>query len=389
MPAPADRPTTDGDPRVAAAIAVLADRAALLQRAGGGSLLDCFAAIPDPRSKREVRHELPTILGLCTAAVLSGCVSLVEITDWVTHADQELLGALGARHDPTGGHVPPHPDTIERVFRALGAQGLADHTGAYLGGRAGLGPVGAPLAVPVLLPALAIDGKAVRGAIGSDGQIPYLLAAATHTDSTVIAERLIGAKSNEVPEFAPLLRGLPLGGWVLTIDAAHTVRAHAHFITEELLAHYVMIVKQNTKGLFQRLNNLDWAGVPVAHRSVDTGHGRHEVRTIQVMDAPADLRFPTRPRCSSWSVTPPAISANESRTAAGTRPSRSRPRSRCSGSPASARRRPPRNIWPPTPGGTGPSRTKSTGSATSRSVRTLPKSRPDPAPESWPPSVTW
>ena len=149
-----------------------------------------------------------------------------------------------------------------------------------------------PLAVPVLLPALAIDGKAVRGAIGSDGQIPYLLAAATHTDSTVIAERLIGAKSNEVPEFAPLLRGLPLGGWVLTIDAAHTVRAHAHFITQELLAHYVMIVKQNTKGLFQRLNNLDWAGVPVAHRSVDTGHGRHEVRTIQVMDAPADLRFP-------------------------------------------------------------------------------------------------
>ncbi|HYZ08929.1 MAG TPA: ISAs1 family transposase [Pseudonocardiaceae bacterium] len=146
--------------------------------------------------------------------------------------------------------------------------------------------------MPVLLPALAIDGKAVRGAIGSDGQIPYLLAAATHTDSTVIAERLIGAKSNEVPEFAPLLRGLPLGGWVLTIDAAHTVRAHAHFITQELLAHYVMIVKQNTKGLFQRLNNLDWAGVPVAHRSVDTGHGRHEVRTIQVMDAPADLRFP-------------------------------------------------------------------------------------------------
>ena len=292
MPAPADRPTTDDDPQVAAAIAVLADRAALLQRAGGASLLDCFAAIPDPRSKRGVRHELPTILGLCTAAVLSGCVSLVEITDWVTHADQELLGALGARHDPTGRHVPPHPDTIERVFRALGAQGLADHTGAWLGRRAGLGPVGAPLAVPVLLPALAIDGKAVRGAIGSDGQIPYLLAAATHTDSTVIAERLIGAKTNEVPEFAPLLRGLPLGGWVLTIDAAHTVRAHAHFITEELLAHYVMIVKQNTKGLYDRLNNLDWAGVPVAHRSVDTGHGRHEVRTIQVMDAPADLRFP-------------------------------------------------------------------------------------------------
>ena len=299
MPAPAAVSTTDDAPEVAAAIAVLADRAALLHRGGGASLLDCFAAITDPRSKRGVRHGLPTILGLCTAAVASGCVTLVEITDWVSHADQELLAGVGARQDRSGRHVPPHPDTIERVFAALGAQGLADQLGAYLGRRAGLGPVAAPVAGPTLLPALAIDGKAVKGAIGTDGQIPYLLAAATHQNSTVIAERLIGAKTNEVPEFAPLLRGLPVGGWVLTIDAAHTVRAHAHFITEELLAHYVMIVKQNTKGLFGRLNDLDWAAVPVSHRAVDTGHGRREIRTIQVMDAPADLGFPpTPPRCS-------------------------------------------------------------------------------------------
>ena len=70
------------------------------------------------------------------------------------------------------------------------------------------------------------------------------------------------------------------------------MRAHAHFIVEELLAHYVMIVKQNQKGLFGRLDDLDWASVPVSHRAVDTGHGRREVRTIQVMDAPADLGFP-------------------------------------------------------------------------------------------------
>jgi len=139
-------------------------------------------------------------------------VSLVEITDWVTHADQELLAGVGARQDRGGRHVPPHPDTIERVFLALGAQELAEHTGAYLGRQAGLGPVAAPVVGPTLLPALAVDGKAVKGAIGPDGQIPYLLAAATHQNSAVIAERLIGAKTNEVPEFAPLLRGLPLGG---------------------------------------------------------------------------------------------------------------------------------------------------------------------------------
>jgi predicted transposase YbfD/YdcC len=277
------------------AVAVLIARAASLSAAAGGaggSLLDCFAAIPDPRDSRGIRHKLPTILGLCTAAVLAGCVSLVEITDFVSGADQQLLTALGARQGRSNRCRAPHPDTVERLFAALGAQALADHLGGYLFDRAGIGCVGAPIAGPLLLPAIAVDGKAVRGAIGADGQIPYLLAAATHTNATVIAERLVGAKSNEVPQFQPLLRGLPLAGCVLTMDAGHTVRAHATFLTEELFAHYVMIVKENQKGLFDRLNALDWANTPVAHTTVDVGHGRRERRTIQVLDAPADLGFP-------------------------------------------------------------------------------------------------
>ena len=64
MPASAAVSTPDDAPEVAAAIAVLAERAALLHRGGGAGLLDCFAAIADPRSKRGIRHSLPTILGL-------------------------------------------------------------------------------------------------------------------------------------------------------------------------------------------------------------------------------------------------------------------------------------------------------------------------------------
>jgi len=143
-------PTEDDAHAAEAAVAVLVGRVAMLHRAGGGGLLECFAGVADPRSTRGIRHALSTILGLCTAAVLSGCVTLVEITDWVTHADQELLGALGARHDPTGRCVPPHPDTIERVFRALGAQGLADQLGRLPGppgrARAGRRPAGRPCA---------------------------------------------------------------------------------------------------------------------------------------------------------------------------------------------------------------------------------------------------
>ena len=276
---------------------VLIERAAVLAPAGAGGLLGCFAAIDDPRDRRGIRYSLSTILGLCTAAAMSGQVLLADITAWISAANQEVLAAFGCRRDAEGRHVPPHPDTVERVFTLLQAQHLADGVGAWLAARAGVGPVAAPIAGPGWLPAIAVDGKAVRGAVDQDGQVPYLLAAATHGESVVLAERLIGAKTNEVPEFAPLLRGLAkrvggVGGCVFTMDAAHTVRAHATLITSELFAHYVMIVKQNTKKLYDKIDALDWANVPIAHQSIDVGHGRRDKRTIRVLDAPEDLGFP-------------------------------------------------------------------------------------------------
>ncbi len=283
------------------AVALVAEYARVLARAGTGGLRECFAGIADPRDRRGVRHSLPTILGLCTAAAASGQVLLADITAWIAGAGQEVLAAFGCRRDAEGRHTPPHPDTVERLLALLEAQQLADGVGAWLAGRAGIGPVAAPIAGPGWLPAIAVDGKAIRGAVGrggdAEGQVPYLLAAATHGESVVLAERLIGAKTNEVPEFAPLLRGLAervggVGGCVFTMDAAHTVRAHAKLITGELLAHYVMIVKQNTPTLFAKIDALDWTNVPIAHETLDVGHGRRDKRTVRVLDAPEDLGFP-------------------------------------------------------------------------------------------------
>ncbi|MGD0609483.1 MAG: transposase family protein, partial [Streptosporangiaceae bacterium] len=235
----------------AEALGELVSRAAALAAASGGNLLECFAAVPDPRDPRGIRHSLPCVLALCLAAVLCGNT------------------AIGARRNAVGARTAPHPDTVVRVFTALGAQGLAHHAGAYLARRAHPGPAVFPLARPGWLPAVAVDGKAVRGAAGPDGLIPYLLAAVTHGGGIVLAEHLIGPKTNEVPGFAPLLRELngyyPLAGHVITADAGHTVKAHARFICEELLAHFVFTVKQNTPALWAELDALDWASVPVQH----------------------------------------------------------------------------------------------------------------------------
>ena len=285
-------------------VAALVTVVAGVRETTGVGLLACFAAVPDPRDPRGRRHSLASILGLCTAAVLTGEVDLVGITAWVAAAPQDLLAAMGLRRNGLGRYVAPHPDTIERVFTALAAQGLADQVGAHLlAGHLAAHPVPSAEAGsdpwaggPVLRPGLAVDGKAIRGAVGPDGAIPYLLAAATHTDSVVVAERAIGPKSNEVPQFQPLLRDLAqvtdLTGWVITADAGHTVRAHARFIHDELHAHFVMIAKENTPKVFASLNALPWETTPIAHTTVETRHGRWEKRTIRVLDAPDDLDFP-------------------------------------------------------------------------------------------------
>jgi predicted transposase YbfD/YdcC len=303
-PVPAPRVPGGG---VVGVVAALVAVAAGVQERSGAGLLACFAAVPDPRDRRGRRHPLTSILGLCTAAVLAGEVDLAGITAWISAAPQDLLAAMGLRRNGFGRHVAPHPDTVERVFAALTAQGLADQVGAHLlaghlaahqvpAADPGTDPWAGGPDGPVLRPALAVDGKAVRGAVGPDGAIPYLLAAATHADTVVVAERAIGPKSNEVPQFQPLLRGLAevtdLTGWVITMDAGHTVRAHARFVVGELHAHFIMIIKGNTPGLYARVDALDWDDVPVTHVSVSTGHGRWEKRTIRVLDAPADINFP-------------------------------------------------------------------------------------------------
>ncbi len=86
---------------------------AVLPAAGGG-LLECLAAVPDPRDPRGIRHRLPVVLGLCQAAVTAGCTALADICAWAQGAPQDLLELLGARQDAAGRRVPPHPDTRAR-----------------------------------------------------------------------------------------------------------------------------------------------------------------------------------------------------------------------------------------------------------------------------------
>ncbi|MFC9635918.1 ISAs1 family transposase [Streptomyces mirabilis] len=130
-----------------------------------------------------------------------------------------------------------------RLPSRLDSDARDDAVGAWLA-RYAADPVDEPCD---RLVGLAIDGKTVRGS-HTDGQAVHLLAAALHACQTVIAQRQVAAKSNEIPTFAPLLDRFALRGVVVTADAMHTQRAHAeHVVTAG--GHYLLVVKGNQKKL--------------------------------------------------------------------------------------------------------------------------------------------
>jgi predicted transposase YbfD/YdcC len=270
---------------------VLLERAADLAEASGGSVPDCFAAVPDPRNRRGRRHSLPCVLTLVVTAMLHGKTKLSDITAWIAHAGQDIRAAAGARAGGNGRRQAPCGKTVTRLLGLTGAQGLADAAAGYLSAALPAEPAVFPVKAPALRPSLACDGKEARGAIRADGTSLFLLSAAA--GGIVPAEREIAAKTNEVPEIGPMLLELnervPLAGRVITADALRTQVKFADMVCGKLLAHYVLTVKGNQPGLLAALEQLTWAGAR-RHVTEDEGHGRRERRAHLVMDAPEGIK---------------------------------------------------------------------------------------------------
>lgn len=216
------------------------------------------------------------LLASGAAAVVSGARSFTAIGEWVGDAPQGVLAALGARRCPRGGeHVAPHEATVRRTIQAFDAAVLDELISAWLAEHP---------AVCAELEAIAVDGKTVRGAYRADGSQVHLLSAVAGGTGVVLAQREVAAKSNEIPEFAPLLEKVDLSGKVVTADALHTQRATAEDLVTDKGADYVLTVKANQPTLFaacQRALSGHPSDFPAEHVSSNRGHGRSEQRTTR------------------------------------------------------------------------------------------------------------
>ena len=256
-------------------------------------LLVRFAGVPDPRRARGIRHQVQTILTIAAVAVLCGARSFAAIGEWAADAPQWVLEVLGARRSwLRGALVAPHEATLRRTIQAFDADLLDAVISGWLAAAAATSTGGV-----AGLRALAVDGKTVRGAWRPDGSQVHLLSAISHDTGVVLAQREIAAKTNEIPELAPLLAGLDLSGVVVTADALHTQRATARHLVSDRGAHYVLTVKGNQPSLFaacQRALSGPVSDFAPEHIGVDRGHGRTEQCTCRVQNVTGDdgIDFP-------------------------------------------------------------------------------------------------
>jgi predicted transposase YbfD/YdcC len=259
-------------------------------------LVAALVKVPDPRSRRGIRHRLVTVLALAVCAVLAGARSYVAIAEWA----HDLPLAVRIRLGLTVRRATPSESAIRRILQKVDPEALDRVVSDWLVARAdstgppdpppektpgttppepSSGPDPAPIGPPPTV--IAVDGKSARGARRADGRAVHLLAAFDTGSGIVLGQSVVDGKSNEITAFTPLLDRVGVTDAIITADALHTQDDHADYLHSRG-AHYVFIVKGNRPKLHQQLAGLPWPDIPAVDFTHDAAHGRRETRTLKL-----------------------------------------------------------------------------------------------------------
>jgi predicted transposase YbfD/YdcC len=239
-------------------------------------LLEVLTGVVDPRKRRGVRHRLTVVLAIALAATLAGARSFVAIAEWATDAPADVLARLGA------GLRPPSESTIRRVLQRLPGDAFDEAIGAWMwlrtstiSGRR----------------VIAFDGKTVKGAKDAAGTLVHLLSGLCQRSGAVLTQVIVGAKTNEIPVLATLLKTLDITDAVITADAMHCQRDTAQTIRDRG-GHYILTVKANQPTLRARVKSLPWKDIPPLSVTRERGHGRQDTRTLKATELTTGIGFP-------------------------------------------------------------------------------------------------
>jgi predicted transposase YbfD/YdcC len=254
------------------------ERAMLLTTDSLLSLLDVFAAIPDPRSRHGRRYDLPFLLTCLATAFLCGCNSMDAVGQWCREHQPLLRRWFGSRK-----HLTPSGSLYRRLLPRLSADHFEWALASWL-----LHTRPALDREPI-----ALDGKTLCGAGSGDARAPQLLSVSTHTTGETLLQVRIADKTNEVPVAQEVLGWLRLTDRVVTADAQHTGGFAQRVLDHG--GHYLLPIKENQPSVRADLVDYftDAASTWTEASTVDRQHGRWEERRLRVTsELAAHLGFP-------------------------------------------------------------------------------------------------
>jgi predicted transposase YbfD/YdcC len=262
-----------------------------------------FADLPDPRSDRTKKHSLADILGVTLCAVICGADSFEEIERF---GEARLPWLREWFPLPNG--IPSH-DTFNRVLAALDRKTFA----------AGFGRWMADLCEVSGLKAIAIDGKACRGAAGDTfSGCLHLVSAWATENGLILGQEAVADGSHEITAIPALLKALDLKKAIVTLDAAGCQTA----IVEQIRVQggdYLIAVKGNQPELLaaveaavERACDAEFAGCSQS-ACVESGHGRVDERYVTVIPKPVGIP-------AGWTDVRGVVVAHRERRVKGSRP---------------------------------------------------------------------
>jgi predicted transposase YbfD/YdcC len=241
-------------------------------------LIEVFVVIPDFRKPRDKRHPFAAVFALACCAMLCGARSYNAMAEWGRNYGERIAQALGFTH------ATPCAATLHTIFRHVNRDAFEAHLGAWADQVVGSLPPGAETPEP----AVALDGKTLRGSKKQGAPGTHLLSALAHHVGVTLAQHVVDDKTNEITAVEPILHQLVLEGRIVTMGALLTQRPIAQTIVDKG-GDYVMIIKENQPRLradIELVFTLPPVGDrQVTARTVDLGQGRIEQPNITTSTA--------------------------------------------------------------------------------------------------------
>ena len=252
------------------------------------SLFDHLNTITDSRRRKGRRHNLASCLAVVACGTLAGCEGLTECAELAANLNQPQRQALRTRYNlNTRKYEVPSYSTLWRTIARTDPEEFEYVVKQWICQQHSKLPE-----------AISIDGKALRATLDKNQKGHYVVSAVPHNleKDFYFSQSMIECKTHEDEAARNIIASIPtLKGVTVTVDPLHNQKETANLIVDEKQGDFLFQVKKNTSKLYTFIENL-FANPPVPPERAqqkNKGHGRHEKRTIEVLEiAPQQSGWP-------------------------------------------------------------------------------------------------